>query len=175
MATNNTSFLPPPLHSCFFTKQIFIRGVRVSLPVCVFELQYSFNQTLVSKWIYVLIRDTPFDYLLVSQREAYKKYDYAMLWIIWTEVTFKCFFFFFSLSTILLVFSVLSYFASLLPSLPFFPFKTWKPQWSNFLSQAGTGTWDITDRNRLTLSMFLDLVLDWKQYGYICWMQNVSW
>lgn len=91
VATDNTSFLPPPLRSCFSTKQIFITDVRVSLLVCVFELQYLFNQTFVSKWIYVLIRGNPFVYLLLSQREAYKKYDYAMLWIIWTEKTHGCF------------------------------------------------------------------------------------
>lgn len=105
MVTDNTSFLPPPLHSYFFANQIFFTDVRVSLLDCVFELQYLFNQTLLSKWICVLIKETTLLPPVVAGG-GIQKYDYAMSWIIWTEEAHGCFWMqFFSFSAVLSVFS----------------------------------------------------------------------
>lgn len=64
--TDSTSFLPPPLHSCSLPTR-FLLQMSHSLMDCVMELQYLFNQTIMSKQIYVLIKETSFDCLLLLQ------------------------------------------------------------------------------------------------------------
>lgn len=152
--------------SSIFSCSLQIRALLLmsgSVLDCIFELQHLFNHTLVSKEIYMLIKETsPLITLCCCNVSHTKKYEYTVLQIIWTEETCTC-----------IALNATFYFVGH----PFsIPFRIWKPQWLELLYCAVSGMSDMTARrNQLFFCLCLQLLLDRKQWGCVSWVQDLSW